>query len=110
MREGEISLLQRKPSAALLPAHEARTLIQEKIVQKATAREICLAVPQNANIVATAALAGIGFDATQVTVIADPQVKSNSVELCASGTFGSLKLTMENNRRRRTQEVRSFPR
>ena len=48
------------------------------------------------NVAAAAALAGLGFDETRVTVIADPAVSKNSVELVAEGRFGNFRLVIEN--------------
>lgn len=42
-----------------------------------TAREAALAFPKNANVVATLALAGGGFDQMKVDLIADPKATSN---------------------------------
>lgn len=53
--------------------------------------------PKNANVTAAIALAGIGFDQTEVELVADPTVTKNVHEVEAFGAFGSLKIRLENN-------------
>jgi aspartate dehydrogenase len=54
------------------------------------AREAVKHFPQNINVAATIALAGIGFDRTIIRIVCDPQVKTNEHHLEARGRFGEL--------------------
>jgi aspartate dehydrogenase len=47
--------------------------------------------PQNVNIAAAVALAGLGLDRTRLTIVADPTIQSHVVEIEAQGAFGSFR-------------------
>ena len=51
-------------------------------------REGARLYPQNVNISAAAAIAGIGLDRTRVVIVADPTITTHIVELDAQGAFG----------------------
>jgi aspartate dehydrogenase len=59
-----------------------------------TAREAALMFPQNANVTAAVAIAGVGFDATRVQLFADPKAVGNEHRIQAHGAFGSFELAV----------------
>ena len=62
-----------------------------------SARAAALAYPKNANVAAAVALAGVGFDATQVSLVADPAIDQNIHQVTASGDFGSFTFQITGN-------------
>ena len=61
-----------------------------------SAREAADRFPQNANVAVISALSGIGLDRTRVVLVADPAASRNAHRVEASGAFGRLDLTLEN--------------
>jgi aspartate dehydrogenase len=64
---------------------------------RGSAREAALRFPQNANVAAAVALAGAGFDATRVHLVADPQATGNRHDIHASGDFGEIDVSVLGN-------------
>ena len=96
-KESEISNVEyigRKPSKAW-KGSRAEKIINLNYLQKKSAvhftgnaREASKLYPKNANVAATIALMGIGFEKTKVTLIADDTISENVHELLISGEFG----------------------
>jgi aspartate dehydrogenase len=52
--------------------------------------------PANVNVAVSIALAGIGLEKTQVTIIADPTISVNKHEILAKGSFGEIHIIVQN--------------
>lgn len=69
-------------------------LIEPTVFFTGTAREAAALFPDNSNVAATIALAGIGLDKTTVELIADPTLEHNIHHIMAAGVFGKLEISM----------------
>lgn len=63
---------------------------EEKIIYIGNAQEAVKKFPFNINVAATLSLAGIGFEKTEVKIIADPNVNQNIHEIHVKGKFGEI--------------------
>ena len=69
---------------------DVNSVTEPTVIFSGSAREAVKAFPKNINVAATVSLLGIGFDRTKVTIVVDPEAKSNSHELIVKGKFGTM--------------------
>jgi aspartate dehydrogenase len=87
------TLTTRKPPPALGFMKKLRV---PKTLFEGPARKAVKLFPQNINVAATLALAGLGSKKTTIRIVADPRVRENVHELEIRGDFGRLTLRTEN--------------
>lgn len=86
------------PPHALKNFESAGGITARTMVFDGNAREAAARFPKNANLTATIALAGIGFEQTRVELYVDPQASANVHELAASGAFGAFDIKVSGRR------------
>lgn len=96
-----VTYVGRKPPAAWkgTPAEtilDLEALTEPSTFYEGSALDVARDYPKNTNVTAAVALAGVGFAATRVKLIADPTAKGNIHELEASGQFGTFRIMLEN--------------
>jgi aspartate dehydrogenase len=69
-------------------------LTESTVFFTGNAREAALAFPQNANVAAAVALAGLGFENTRVQLCANPQATGNRHRIQAHGAFGEIDVSI----------------
>lgn len=99
----EASIQVAKPPAAWehIPYVEAlgidlHRLKAARVLFEGPAREGVPHFPQNVNIAAVLSMAGIGFDRTRLTVVADPAITRNTHTIRVSGRSGQFSIVLEN--------------
>jgi aspartate dehydrogenase len=86
----------RKPPNALLAPEEATHLRDAYEIFRGPARQAVQQFPEFLNVAAAVALAGIGFDQTEVRIFADPTVEHSLHEVQAEGPFGLFRFEIKN--------------
>jgi aspartate dehydrogenase len=66
------------------------------VIYEGNAAEAVVAFPANVNVAAVLSLAGIGVDKTKVRIVADPQATTNRHEILATGSFGEIRIMVNN--------------
>ena len=102
MRLGGLSSVRyrsRKPPAAWRGSPAEKIVDLDKLAKAAVlyagnAREAALLYPQNANVAAAVALAGLGFEQTRVELVADPTAPGNVHEIEGEGTAGRFAIEL----------------
>jgi aspartate dehydrogenase len=92
-----VRYLSRKPPEAWKGTHAERLLDLDSIAgptefYRGDAGEAARLFPQNANVAATVALAGLGFERTECSLSADPAAPGNVHVIEAEGSFGALRV------------------
>jgi aspartate dehydrogenase len=71
-------------------------ITKSMVIYEGTAAEAVRAFPANVNVAAVLSLAGIGVDRTKVRIVAEPRATTNQHEISAAGSFGEMKITVNN--------------
>lgn len=88
----EVKLVTRKPAHTLVD----KPIDESTIIFDGNAREAIKKYPRNMNVSIALALAGIGFDQTEVVLIADPSISKNIHSIEVLGEFGEATFTITN--------------
>jgi aspartate dehydrogenase len=91
----------RKLPVAWKGTHAEKLLDLEQVTaptefMRTDARQAATLFPQNANVAATIALAGVGFERTEVSLNADPGAKGNTHLVEVEGPCGTMRIELSN--------------
>lgn len=78
-------------------SHQLDRMTQRTVIFRGNASDAASLFPKNANLAAAVALAGIGFERTEVELVADPNVTGNIGMLEAVSQSSRLTLTMSSS-------------
>jgi len=73
--------------------HTADEIAGETVLYEGPTRAVCEQFPRNVNSHATVALAGLGFEETESTLIADPGAEAATHQITASGDGTTVEVT-----------------
>ncbi len=95
-----VTYLSRKPPAAWVgtPAEsriDLAAIAAPTTFYEGSARQAAQDFPKNANVAATVALAGLGFEATRVCLVADPTVAGNVHEIAFRSACADVTMRIE---------------
>jgi aspartate dehydrogenase len=98
-----VTLTTRKPPKAFEGARGVfkkgialHTIRKATVLFEGSAGRAAALFPENINVAATLALSGLGPHRTRVCIVADPAIRSNIHEIEASGSFGTIRIRVEN--------------
>ncbi len=75
---------------------KCESIATKTVIYEGPAAEAVRAFPANVNVAAALSLAGIGPEKTRVKIVADPSVTTNQHEILATGSFGELRISVNN--------------
>jgi aspartate dehydrogenase len=71
-------------------------IVSRTVIYDGPAAEAVRVFPANVNVAAVLSLAGIGTEKTLVKIVADPSVTTNQHEILAKGSFGEMRISVNN--------------
>jgi aspartate dehydrogenase len=71
-------------------------LTEPTVLYDGPARKVLSLFPKNINVAATVSMLGVGFEKTKITLVCDPQSRTNSHLLIVKGPFGEIRAETRN--------------